>query len=119
MAALGEDVKERTIVINGVSKSYAVAGWRIGYSLAPANITTIMGNYVSHSTAAPSTLSQWAAVEALTGPQNTVEEMRQAFETRRDFHGRAGQQHRRSQLFDARGCVLHHDEHQQDPRPQH
>lgn len=85
VAALGEDVKERTIVINGVSKSYAMTGWRIGYSLAPANITTIMGNYVSHSTAAPSTLSQWAAVEALTGPQNTVEEMRQAFETRRNY----------------------------------
>ena len=85
LAALGEDVKERTIVINGVSKSYAMTGWRIGYSLAPANITKVMSNYVSHSTAAPSTLSQWAAVEALTGPQDTVESMRQAFEARRNY----------------------------------
>ena len=85
MAALGEDVKERTIVINGVSKSYAMTGWRIGYSLAPAHITKVMANYVSHSTAAPSTLSQWAAVEALTGPQDTVETMRQAFEQRRNY----------------------------------
>ena len=85
IAALGEDVKERTILINGVSKSYAMTGWRIGYSLAPEHITKIMSNYVSHSTAAPSTLSQWAAVEALTGPQDTVETMRQAFEERRNY----------------------------------
>jgi aspartate aminotransferase len=85
IAALGEDVKERTIIINGVSKSYAMTGWRIGYSLAPANITKVMANYVSHSTAAPSTLSQWAAVEALTGPQDQVEEMRKAFEQRRNY----------------------------------
>ncbi len=85
VAALGEDVKERTILINGVSKSYAMTGWRIGYSLAPEYITTVMSNYVSHSTAAPSTLSQWAAVEALTGPQDTVETMRQAFEERRNY----------------------------------
>ncbi len=85
LAALGEDVKERTIIINGVSKSYAMTGWRIGYSLAPAHITKVMANYVSHSTAAPSTLSQWAAVEALTGPQTEVEEMRRAFEQRRNY----------------------------------
>ena len=78
-------MKERTVIINGVSKSYAMTGWRIGYSLAPAHITKIMANYVSHSTAAPSTLSQWAAVEALTGPQEQVEEMRKAFEQRRNY----------------------------------
>ncbi len=85
IASLGEDVKERTIIINGVSKSYAMTGWRIGYSLAPVHISKIMANYVSHSTAAPSTLSQWAAVEALTGPQDEVEQMRQAFESRRNY----------------------------------
>ncbi len=85
VGALGEDVKERTIIINGVSKSYAMTGWRIGYSLAPAHITKVMANYVSHSTAAPSTISQWAAVEALTGPQTKVEEMRKAFEERRNY----------------------------------
>ena len=85
VGALGEDVKERTIIINGVSKSYAMTGWRVGYSLAPAQITKVMANYVSHSTAAPSTISQWAAVEALTGPQTEVEEMRKAFEERRNY----------------------------------
>ena len=85
VAALGEDVKERTILINGVSKSYAMTGWRIGYSLAPEHITRVMSNYVSHSTAAPSTLSQWAAMEALNGPQDTAETMRQAFEERRNY----------------------------------
>lgn len=85
VGALGEDVKERTIIINGVSKSYAMTGWRVGYSLAPAHITKVMANYVSHSTAAPSTISQWAAVEALTGPQTQVEEMRKAFEERRNY----------------------------------
>lgn len=85
IASLGEGVKERSIIINGVSKSYAMTGWRIGYSLAPAHITKVMSSYVSHSTAAPSTLSQWAAVEALTGPQEQVEEMRKAFEARRNY----------------------------------
>ncbi len=85
LAALGDDVRERTIIVNGVSKSYAMTGWRIGYSLAPKHITKIMSSYVSHSTAAPSTLSQWAAVEALSGPQEEVETMRKAFEERRNY----------------------------------
>ena len=53
VASLGEAVKERTILINGVSKSYAMTGWRIGYALAPENIARIMSNYVSHSTGSP------------------------------------------------------------------
>lgn len=85
VAALSDEIKAHTILINGVSKTYAMTGWRIGYSLAPEHITKVMSNYVSHSTAAPSTLSQWAAVEALTGPQDTVETMRQAFEARRNY----------------------------------
>ena len=78
------DVKERTIVINGVSKSYAMTGWRIGYAAAPEQIARIMANYLSHSTAAPCSIAQKAAVEALNGPQDTVEAMRKAFETRRN-----------------------------------
>ena len=85
IAALGEDVKERTIIINGVSKSYAMTGWRIGYAAAPAHIAKIMANYLSHSTGAPSTISQWAAVEAFNGPQDTIEEMRKVFEERRNY----------------------------------
>ena len=85
IASLGEEVKERTILINGVSKSYAMTGWRIGYTMAPEHIIQVMSNYVSHSTAAPSTLSQYAAVEALTGSQMEVENMRKSFEVRRDY----------------------------------
>ena len=84
IASLGKDVKERTIVINGVSKSYAMTGWRIGYAAAPEQIARIMANYLSHSTAAPCSIAQKAAVEALNGPQDTVEAMRKAFETRRN-----------------------------------
>ena len=84
VAAVSEDAKSRSIIINGVSKSYAMTGWRIGYGAAPANIAKIMGNYLSHSTSAASTISQVAAIEALNGPQDTIEEMRKAFEQRRN-----------------------------------
>ena len=85
VAALGEEVKERTILINGVSKSYAMTGWRIGYAAAPANIAKLMSNFLSHSTGSASTISQWAAVEAFNGPQDTVEAMRKVFEERRNY----------------------------------
>ncbi len=84
-ASLGEDVKERTILVNGVSKSYAMTGWRIGYAAANSKIAKAMSNYLSHSTGAPSTISQWAAVEALSGQQETIEEMRRVFEERRNY----------------------------------
>lgn len=85
MAALGDAVKERTILINGVSKTYAMTGWRIGYAAANAEITKVMGNYLSHSTSAASTISQYAALEAYSGPQDSVEVMRKAFEERRNY----------------------------------
>ncbi len=84
-ASLGEVVKERTILINGVSKSYAMTGWRIGYAAASSQIAKAMSNYVGHSTGAPSTVSQWAAVEALSGQQDTVNAMRKVFEERRNY----------------------------------
>ena len=85
VASLGEDVKARTILINGVSKSYAMTGWRIGYAAANPEIAKVMANYLSHSTGAPSTISQWAAVEALNGPQDGIEAMRKVFEVRRNY----------------------------------
>ena len=84
IASLGEDVKERTILINGVSKSYAMTGWRVGYSLSNSQIAKAMGSYVSHSTGAPGTMSQAAAEAALLGPQDEVEKMRRQFELRRN-----------------------------------
>mgnify|MGYP002471530454 FL=1 len=84
-AALGEEVKERAILINGVSKSYAMTGWRIGYLLSSERIAKVMASCLSHSTGSPSSISQAASVAALTGPQNCVEEMRRAFQARRDY----------------------------------
>ena len=84
-AALGDDVKERTIIINGVSKTYAMTGWRIGYSASNMKLAEVMGNYLSHSTSSPSTISQHAAVEALNGPQEAVDLMPRIFEERRDY----------------------------------
>ena len=84
-ASLGEDVKERTILINGVSKSYAMTGWRIGYAAANDQIAKVMSNYLRHSTSAPSSIAQWAAVEALTGDQESILAMRDSFEQRRNY----------------------------------
>ena len=84
IASLGEEINRRCIVINGVSKSYAMTGWRIGYAAASPEIARAMSNYVSHSTSAPSTISQYAAIEALNGPQEDIEYMRKAFQARRD-----------------------------------
>jgi len=85
LASLGEDVKERTIIVNGVSKTYAMTGWRIGYTASNQQIADVMFNYLSHSTHSPSTISQFAAAEALNGPQQGAEEMRKVFEQRRNY----------------------------------
>lgn len=85
IASLGDEVKERTLLVNGVSKSYAMTGWRVGYCAANKTLAKIMSNFLSHSTGAPSTISQLASVEALTGPQEGIEAMRLAFLERRDY----------------------------------
>ncbi len=84
-ASLGNDVKDLTILINGVSKSYAMTGWRVGFACANDAISKVMANYLSHSTGSPSSISQKAAVAALTGPQDEIEKMRQSFEERRNY----------------------------------
>ena len=78
-------MKERTIIIDGVAKKYSMTGWRIGWSLAPADFTKALGSLQSQQTSNPCSISQWASVEALTGPQGSVEDMRVAFEKRRDY----------------------------------
>ncbi|WP_197681422.1 pyridoxal phosphate-dependent aminotransferase [Planococcus donghaensis] len=82
IATLSEDAKKRTILINGVSKSHSMTGWRIGYAAADASLVKAMTDLASHSTSNPVTTSQYAAIEAYNGPQDAVEEMRQAFEER-------------------------------------
>lgn len=85
VASLSEDIKERTIIVNGVSKSYAMTGWRIGYTASNKQLAKIMANFLSHSTSAPSTISQFAAIEALTGDQSSIKVMHDEFEKRRDY----------------------------------
>ncbi len=82
---LGEAVQEWTILVNGVSKTYAMTGWRIGYAAGPEEIIKAATNLQSHSTSGATSISQKAALAALTGPQECVEEMRQQFELRRDY----------------------------------
>lgn len=80
-----DDVRDHVIVLNSFSKTYAMTGWRIGYALSPAPVAKAMTNYLSHSTGAPGTMCQCAAIEALSGPQDEAEQMRQVFEQRRDL----------------------------------
>jgi len=82
IAQISDDAKERTIIINGVSKSHSMTGWRVGYAAGNKQIIKAMTDLASHSTSNPVTTSQYAAIEAYNGPQDTVEEMRAAFESR-------------------------------------
>ena len=79
------NLQERTIVINGFSKAYAMTGWRIGYAAAPLEVVKGMSKIQSHYTSNASSISQYAALAALTGPQEDVENMRRTFEERRNF----------------------------------
>ena len=84
IAQLSQDAYDRTFVVNGVSKSHAMTGWRIGYVAGPAEAVKAMTNIASHSTSNPTTPSQYAAIEAYNGDQQVVEEMRADFERRLD-----------------------------------
>lgn len=85
IASLSAEVKARTIVINGLSKSHAMTGWRIGYAAGPAPIIKAMTNIQSQSTSNPNSIAQKAGVAALTGPQDFIGTMRAEFDKRRRF----------------------------------
>ncbi len=85
IAHISEDAKERTIVVNGLSKSYAMTGWRIGYTACKTEIAKVMGSYQSHATSNPCSIAQYAGIEALTGPQDELVKMREAFNKRREL----------------------------------
>ncbi|WP_342432103.1 pyridoxal phosphate-dependent aminotransferase [Neobacillus sp. FSL H8-0543] len=82
IAQLSPELKEQTIIINGVSKSHSMTGWRIGYAAGNQEIIKAMTNLASHSTSNPTTTAQYAAIAAYTGSQDSVEEMRKAFANR-------------------------------------
>jgi aspartate aminotransferase len=83
--AQNSKLKDRTLTMNGVSKSYAMTGWRIGYAAGPKDIIKAIGKIQSQSTSNPSSISQAAAVEALNGNQGFIQKRSKAFKERRDF----------------------------------
>ncbi|MGG7147199.1 pyridoxal phosphate-dependent aminotransferase [Clostridium butyricum] len=85
IASLSEDAFERTVVINGVSKTYAMTGWRLGYMAASKEITKLMTSIQSHMTSNVNTIAQYAAIEALNGPIEDLNTMVKEFERRRNF----------------------------------
>jgi aspartate/methionine/tyrosine aminotransferase len=82
MASLSEAIRKQTIIINGVSKTYAMTGWRIGFAVGDPKIIQAMTDIASQATSNPTAVSQYAAVEALSGNQDSIEIMRQQFEER-------------------------------------
>lgn len=85
IAALGPEVKALTITTNGVSKAYAMTGWRLGYAAGPADLIGAMVRIQGHMNTNTSSITQYATVEALTGPQDTVGQMVAKFKQRRDY----------------------------------
>ena len=83
-AAVEPKLKERTLTLNGVSKAYSMTGWRIGYAGGPAPLIKAIGTLQSQSTSNPSSISQWAAVEALNGTQDFLKDWVKSFKERRD-----------------------------------
>lgn len=85
IATLGKDIYDRTITVNGLAKGYAMTGWRIGYTGSSLELAKIMSSVQSHQTSNANSIAQKAAVEALTGPQESVGVMKKAFEERREY----------------------------------
>ncbi len=83
IANVSEDAYERTILVNGLSKTYAMTGWRIGYTASTPEIAKVMGSYQSHATSNPCSVAQFAGVEALVGSQDEIAKMREEFDSRR------------------------------------
>ncbi len=85
IASLNGEIYRRTITCSGVSKSYAMTGWRIGYTGSSAELAQVMGSVQSHQTSNPNSIAQYAAMEALNGPQDAVAAMAAEFRKRRDY----------------------------------
>jgi aspartate aminotransferase len=85
IASFGDDIKELTILINGMSKSYAMTGWRIGYSASGEQLAKIMGNVQSHATSNPNSIAQYASAVGLGAGEEEIDKMRAAFEGRRNY----------------------------------
>lgn len=84
-ASLGEEIKKKTIIVNGVSKAYSMTGWRIGFAAGPSDIINGMAKIQSHTTSNPCSISQKASIEALVGPQYEISRMTAEFQRRRNY----------------------------------
>ena len=85
IVSLNPEIKEKVVIINGFSKAYAMTGWRLGYAVGPKPIIKAMNKIQGQVTSCPNSITQWAGVEALSGPQDAVFSMRDEFEIRRNF----------------------------------
>lgn len=85
VASLGEDIKEHTIVINGMSKAYAMTGWRIGFAAGPEEVIKVMSNIQSHATSNPNSIAQYASRVGLEGGKEAISHMVKQFEDRRNY----------------------------------
>lgn len=85
LAKVAKDYLNNIVIVNGMSKTYAMTGWRIGYSLANKEIISAMGKIQSHTTSGANSISQYASIEALSGPQGSIEQMKNEFEKRRNY----------------------------------
>lgn len=85
IAQVSDSVKNKSIIVNGVSKTYSMTGWRIGYTLSDRKIAKIMSDIQSHATSNPNSIAQIAAIEALNGSQECVEDMKKQFVLRRNY----------------------------------
>ena len=84
LASIAPDIADRVLTMNGVSKAYAMTGWRIGYAAGPNWLIKSMSKYMGHTTSNPSSISQWAALAALDGPQDFLDNWRSTYQTRRN-----------------------------------
>lgn len=85
IASFNQEIKDLTIVVNGMSKAYAMTGWRIGYVAAHEDVIKVMSNLQSHTTSNPCSMSQYASVIGLLGDQSSVSDMKKQFEERRNY----------------------------------
>lgn len=85
IAALGDDIREYTVIVNGMAKAYAMTGWRIGYTASNAALAKAMSNIQSHMTSNPNSIAQFASVEALSGDQSSIGVMKAEYLKRRDY----------------------------------
>jgi len=85
IAQISDEIKDITIIVNGVSKTYAMTGWRIGYTASNPTIAKMMSNVQSHATSNPNSIAQYAALAALTGPTDELDKMISEFSKRRDY----------------------------------